>query len=79
MGTPVVLAHGGHGDEFQGGGEATQVAGIRVDPQTAKRLEIKVEPVNKTNLAIGIKTTGQIETLPSKKSGSYRTDSRYSG
>lgn len=69
MGTPVVLAHGGHGDEFQGGGEATLAAGsIRVDAETAKRLEIKVESVNKSRrLAIGIKTTGQIETLPSKK------------
>jgi len=69
MGTPaVVLAHGGHGNEFQGGGEATQTAGsIQVDAETAKRLGIKVEPVNKTELAVGIKTTGQIETLPSKK------------
>jgi len=69
MGTPaVVLAHGGHGNEFQGGGEATQTAGsIQVDAETAKRLGIKVEPVNKTELAVGIKTTGQIETLPNKK------------
>jgi len=67
MGTPVVLAHGGHGDEFQGG-EATLATGsIRVDAETAKRLGIKVEPVNKTRLAIGIKTTGQMK-LPSKKS-----------
>ncbi len=67
LGNPVVLAHGGHGDEFQGG-ETTKAAGsIQVDAQTAKRLGIKVEPVKQTMLAVGIKTTGQIETLPSKK------------
>jgi len=65
MGTPV-FAHGGHGNEFQGG-EATHAAGIQVDAETAKRLGIKVESVNSTKLAVGIKTTGQIETLPSKK------------
>jgi membrane fusion protein, heavy metal efflux system len=58
----VVLAHAGHGGhEFQNSNEATQAPGaIQVDAQTAKRLGIKVE-------AIGLKTTGQIETLPSKK------------
>ncbi|MBO3463756.1 efflux RND transporter periplasmic adaptor subunit [Aetokthonos hydrillicola Thurmond2011] len=62
----VVLAHGGHGNEFQGESEATQSShSIQVDPQTARRLGIKVEPVKQQQLAIGIKTTGQIETLPS--------------
>ncbi|MBW4685555.1 MAG: efflux RND transporter periplasmic adaptor subunit [Komarekiella atlantica HA4396-MV6] len=64
----VVLAHGGHGDEFQGGSEATSINNsIQVDADTAKRLGIKVEPVQRQRLAIGIKTTGQIETLPSQK------------
>ncbi|URD53645.1 efflux RND transporter periplasmic adaptor subunit [Chroococcidiopsis sp. CCNUC1] len=65
----TVLAHGGHGDEFQGGGsEATQTAdSIQVDAETAKRLGIKVEPVNRQRLAVGLKTTGQIETLPNKQ------------
>ncbi len=68
LGNPAVLAHGGHGNEFQGGGETTKAAGsIEVDAQTAKRLGIKVKPVNRTMLLVGIKTTGQIETLPSKK------------
>ncbi len=68
LGNPAVLAHGGHGNEFQGGSETTQAAGsISVDAQTAKRLGIKVEPVRRTTLTVGIKTTGQIETLPSKK------------
>ncbi|WP_337884444.1 efflux RND transporter periplasmic adaptor subunit [Fischerella thermalis] len=69
LATPaVVLAHGGHGDEFQGGNQATQTTGsIQVDAETAKRLGIKVEPVKRQQLAVGIKTTGQIETLPSQK------------
>jgi cobalt-zinc-cadmium efflux system membrane fusion protein len=63
-----VLAHGNHGDEFQGRSEASQSpSSIQVDAQTAKRLGIKVEPVKRQQLAVGIKTTGQIETLPSKK------------
>lgn len=67
--TPAaILAHAGHGDEFKGGTEATQTAGsIQVDAETAKRLGIKVESVKRQQLAIGIKTTGQIETLPNKK------------
>ncbi|MBF2004485.1 MAG: efflux RND transporter periplasmic adaptor subunit [Chlorogloeopsis fritschii C42_A2020_084] len=64
----VVLAHGGHGDEFQGPNQATQTTGsIQVDAETAKRLGIKVELVKRQRLAVGIKTTGQIETLPSQK------------
>ncbi|MEH2323418.1 MAG: efflux RND transporter periplasmic adaptor subunit [Nostoc sp.] len=64
----VVLAHGGHGNEFQGGTETTGATGsIQVDVQTAKRLGIKVEPVKRQRLDVGIKTTGQIETLPSQK------------
>lgn len=69
LATPTaVLAHGGHGNEFQGGTEATQAAGsIQVDTETAKQLGIKVEQVKQQRLAVGIKTTGQIETLPSKQ------------
>lgn len=70
LATPAaVLAGGGHshGNEFEGGTEASQPTGpIQVDADTAKRLGIKVEPVTRQRLAIGIKTTGQIETLPSK-------------
>ncbi len=62
-----VLAHGGHGDEFQGGGETNAPSSVQVDAQTAKGLGIKVEPVNRQRLAVGIKTTGQIETLPNKQ------------
>jgi cobalt-zinc-cadmium efflux system membrane fusion protein len=64
----IVLAHAGHGDEFQGGSEATSTNNsIQVDTDTAKRLGIKVEPVQRKRLAVGIKTTGQIETLPNQK------------
>lgn len=64
----VVLAHGGGGGEdFEGGTAATQATGaIKVDAETAKRLGIKVEPVTRQRLAVGIKTTGQIETLPNQ-------------
>ena len=68
--TPTtVLAHAGHGNEFhQAGSEAVQSSSsIQVDAETAKRLLIKVEAVKRQQQAIGVKTTGQIETLPSKK------------
>ncbi len=64
----VVLAHGGHGNEFQEGSDTTQATGsIQVDSETAKRLGIKVEKVENQRLAVGIRTTGQIETLPSQR------------
>jgi len=65
----AVLAHGGHGNEFQGGHEATpaQQGAVKVDAETAKRLAIKVEPVTRKPLAFGIKTTGQIEPLPNQQ------------
>ncbi|MDF2388412.1 efflux RND transporter periplasmic adaptor subunit, partial [Nostoc ellipsosporum NOK] len=64
----VIMAHGGHGNEFHTESEATQNnTSIRVDADTAKRLGIKIEPVQRQRLAVGIKTTGQIETLPSQK------------
>ncbi|UNU27430.1 efflux RND transporter periplasmic adaptor subunit [Microcoleus vaginatus HSN003] len=64
----VVLAHAGHGDEFHHSGETTQIpASISVDAETSKRIGIKVESVKAQRLAVGIKTTGQIETLPNQK------------
>ncbi|MBE9184456.1 efflux RND transporter periplasmic adaptor subunit [Microcoleus sp. LEGE 07076] len=63
-----VLAHAGHGDEFHQSGETTQIpAAISVDAETSKRIGIKVEPVKAQRLSVGIKTTGQIETLPNQK------------
>ncbi|MBW4646280.1 MAG: efflux RND transporter periplasmic adaptor subunit [Goleter apudmare HA4340-LM2] len=69
LATPVVvLAHTGHGNEFSGESEATPaMSSIQVDEETVKRLGIKVQPAKRQRLALGIKTTGQIEILPSKK------------
>jgi cobalt-zinc-cadmium efflux system membrane fusion protein len=64
----TVLAHGGHGDEFQGGHATSATANsISVDAQTAKRLGITVESVTQKPVDVGLKTTGQIETLPSQQ------------
>ena len=64
----AVLAHAGHGEQFQEGSTDTQSTGsLQVDAETAKRLLIKVEPALRQQLAVGIKTTGQIETLPNQK------------
>ena len=63
-----VLAHAGHGDEFQSGSDAAVTpSSVQVDTDTANRLGIKVEPAKKQRLDIGIKTTGQIETLPDQR------------
>ncbi len=64
----AVLAHAGHGDEFQGGDSQQEASdSIQVDDQTAKSLGIKVKPVTSQRLDISIKTTGQIEALPSQQ------------
>ncbi|MEG3841081.1 biotin/lipoyl-binding protein, partial [Microcoleus sp. herbarium14] len=65
----AVFAHAGHGNEFhESGGDSAQTPGaISVDAETSKRIGIKVEPVKAQRLAVGIKTTGQIETLPNQK------------
>jgi cobalt-zinc-cadmium efflux system membrane fusion protein len=63
-----VLAHAGHGNEFQGGSQPAQSVGaIQVDADTARRMGLKVEPVARQRLAFGIKTTGQIESLPNQQ------------
>ncbi|MFB2920691.1 efflux RND transporter periplasmic adaptor subunit [Aerosakkonema funiforme] len=65
----AVLAGAGHdhggGSEFQSGSEPT--GSIEIDAETAKQLEVKVEPATHQRLDIGIKTTGQIETLPNQR------------
>ncbi len=61
-----VSAHGGHGDEFKG--SVVQSSGsIEVDPAMAARLGFKVEPVKRERLTFGVKTTGQLETLPNRQ------------
>ncbi|MGF1604482.1 MAG: efflux RND transporter periplasmic adaptor subunit [Thermosynechococcaceae cyanobacterium] len=69
MATPTfILAHAGHGDEFKGGNNATpSVGAVQVDAETAQRLDLKVEPAKRQQLAVGIKATGQIETLPNQR------------
>lgn len=69
MSNPIrVFAHGGHGNEFQGGSHSAQSAdSVQVDAETMKQLGLKVEPVSRQRLAFGIKTTGQIESLPNQQ------------
>jgi membrane fusion protein, heavy metal efflux system len=64
--TPSVFAHGGHGSEFKGGSQAA-AGSVQVDAATAKRLGLKVAPIRRQTLALGIKTTGQIESAPNRK------------
>jgi membrane fusion protein, heavy metal efflux system len=65
----IAFAGAGHdhsgGSSFKADGEASSA--VTVDAQTVKRLGIKVEPVKNQSLDIGLKTTGQIETLPDQK------------
>jgi membrane fusion protein, heavy metal efflux system len=65
----LVLAGAGHdhtgGSSFKSGGDAA--SSITVDAETIKRLGLKIEPIKNQRLNIGIKTTGQIETLPDQK------------
>lgn len=64
--SPSVLAHGGHGNEFQG--DSQPAAGsIQVDAATAKRMGLTVSPVRRQSLALSLKATGQIETSPNRK------------
>ncbi len=68
VGAPVssVLAHVGHGDEFHQSQSAQSAGAVQVDPATSDRLGIKTAPVTPRYLDFGIKTTGQIETLPNQ-------------
>ncbi|NES22651.1 MAG: efflux RND transporter periplasmic adaptor subunit [Symploca sp. SIO3E6] len=64
----VVLAHAGHGDEFHSDTETiANPENIEVDTVTAKQIGIKVQPVSRQFLEIGINTTGQIETQPNQQ------------
>jgi len=67
--SPVkILAHKGHGEEFQGGAQTTSSANpIQVDAETARLMGLKVEPVTRQRLAFGINVTGQIESLPNQQ------------
>jgi membrane fusion protein, heavy metal efflux system len=62
------LAHAGHGDhEFEASGTAVTAESVRVDPATSARMGIRVQSVARQRFAQGLKTTGQIETLPNQQ------------
>lgn len=64
----VVLADPGHGNDFNNSSETNpDNSSINIDPETAKRLQVKTEPAKRQRLAVRITTTGQIETLPNKQ------------
>lgn len=69
VGTPGKVLSGGahHGNEFEGGSSASSPTAIEVDAQTIRRLGIEIEPVAREFMDLGIKATGQIETLPNQK------------
>ncbi len=62
-----VLAHAGHGDEFQGGAAGAHPVGIEVEAEVADRIGLIVEPVKRQVLAFGVKATGQIESSPGRR------------
>jgi membrane fusion protein, heavy metal efflux system len=68
MSPVAVLAHAGHGNEFENKSTTEETSkSIEIDPETAKLMGIIVEPATKKRVDIGLKTTGQIETLPSQQ------------
>lgn len=68
VGAPAssALAHVGHGDEFHQSQSAQSAEAVQLDPATSDRLGVKTAPVVPRYLNFGIKTTGQIETLPNQ-------------
>ncbi|AIE72663.1 putative Co/Zn/Cd efflux system membrane fusion protein [Synechocystis sp. PCC 6714] len=63
----ATLAHAGHGDEFHQSESAQSAQGIALDGDTIRRLDIQVEPLQPRYLDTGVRTTGQIETLPQQR------------
>jgi membrane fusion protein, heavy metal efflux system len=62
------FGHAGHSDhEFSSTGTAGTPQSVQVDPTTSDRIGIRVEPVTSQRFALGIKATGQIETLPNQQ------------
>jgi membrane fusion protein, heavy metal efflux system len=68
LASPRAWAHPGHGDhEFEAQGTAATPEAVQVDPVAGERMGIRVEPVNRQRLALGLKATGQIEALPNQQ------------
>ncbi len=61
------VAHVGHGNEFQGGNQVQSAGTVKIDPETVRRLGLKVEPLTRQRLAFGLLVTGQIEPLPNQQ------------
>jgi membrane fusion protein, heavy metal efflux system len=64
--SPVAFSHGNHGNEFSEQ-EKTSSSKVTINSETARRLGVKVAPVQKQSLNVEIVATGQIELLPSQK------------
>lgn len=62
-----ILAHAGHGDEFNHNQPSQPTGAIAVDGTTVERIGLKVESVTRQVLAFGIKATGQIEASPDRR------------
>lgn len=71
LATLPTIAFAGAGHDHGAGSfkeAATQTSGVvKVDAETAQRMGLKVEPVNRRRLPFGVQTTGQIEVLPNKR------------
>ncbi|MGL4619570.1 MAG: efflux RND transporter periplasmic adaptor subunit, partial [Chroococcidiopsis sp.] len=66
--TPVLAGQGhGHSDSAFEAQGTQPLEKVKVDEKVGQNLGIEVEPVTRKPLAVGIKTSGQIENLPSKQ------------
>jgi membrane fusion protein, heavy metal efflux system len=64
--SPAAFSHSNHGNEFSDQ-EKNSSSKVTIDSETARRLGVKVAPVQKQSLNVEIVATGQIELLPSQK------------
>jgi cobalt-zinc-cadmium efflux system membrane fusion protein len=65
----LVLAGAGHdhgSNQFQQA-DSSSIKSVEVDGEMVKRLGLKIEPAKRQRLLFGIKTNGQIESLPNQQ------------
>jgi cobalt-zinc-cadmium efflux system membrane fusion protein len=65
----LVLAGAGHdhgSNQFQQA-DSSSIKSVEVDGEMIKRLGLKIEPAKRQRLLLGIKTNGQIESLPNQQ------------
>ena len=69
LGSLPSLAGAGHnhGNEFETGGNVSGPNKVKVNPEIAKRIGIKIEPVSPRKIGVGVKATGQIEVQPNRQ------------